>query len=79
MTLVLFFILGVLFVQTIVPFIDILLSWFGSWVEARKASHAIKINECNIRIKNMAENENPKRVLGFVSPEEETVKDDEEE
>lgn len=79
MTLVLFFILGVLFVQAIVPFIDILLSWFGSWVEARKAVHAIKINECNMRIKNMAENENPKRVIGFVSPEEETVKDDEEE
>ena len=79
MTLVLFFILGVLFIQAIVPFIDILLSWFGSWVEARKAVHTIKINECNMRIKNMAENENPKRVIGFVSPEEETVKDDEEE
>jgi hypothetical protein len=79
LTLVLFFILGILFVQAIIPFIDILISWFGSWVEARKAVHAIKINECNIRIKNMADDEKPKRVLGFISPEEETVKDDEKE
>ena len=29
--------------------------------------------------KNMADDEKPKRVLGFISPEEETVKDDEKE
>ena len=32
-----------------------------------------------MRIKNMADDEKPKRVLGFISPEEETVKDDEKE
>lgn len=72
----LYFILGIVFVQFILPLLDVVLSWIGVGIEAKKADLNEIINDSNIKIKqaitSAAEANIPKtRTIGFTAPAEE--------
>ena len=72
----LYFLLGILFVQFVMPLLDGLLSWILLALEASKAKLSETVNASNIKIKQAitsAEEEMfPKpRTIGFTAPAEE--------
>lgn len=81
----LYFILGILFVEIIIPILDAILNIFLAWVETKKAKYSEIVTESNIKMKRaVASIEEidmlpPKRQIGFVisAPEEQEEEDDE--
>ena len=79
----LYFILGIIFVQYIIPIFDGIIGWFLTWVEAKKAKQSEVINLANIKMRQAAasaEDDTPKRLIGFCREddyEEEEDDDDE--
>lgn len=70
----LYFILGILFVTYVIPLMDGILSWFLTWVEAKKAKQSEVINQTNIKMRQAAasaEEDPPRRPIGFRVPDEE--------
>lgn len=70
----LYFILGILFVTYVIPLLDGISSWFLTWVEAKKAKQSEVINQTNIKIRQAAasaEEDPPRRPIGFRVPDEE--------
>ena len=70
----LYFILGILFVQYAIPLIDGISSWFLTWIEAKKAKQSSIINDANIKMRQAAasaEEDPPRRAIGFCVPDEE--------
>ena len=70
----LYFILGILFVTYVIPLMDGISSWFLTWVEAKKAKQSEVINQTNIRMRQAAasaEEDPPRRPIGFRVPDEE--------
>ena len=70
----LYFILGILFVTYVIPLMDGISSWFLTWVEAKKAKQSEVINQTNIKMRQAAasaEEEPPRRPIGFRVPDEE--------
>lgn len=70
----LYFILGILFVTYVIPLLDGILSWFLTWVEAKKAKQSEVINQTNIKMRQAAasaEEDPPRRPIGFRVPDEE--------
>ena len=70
----LYFILGVLFVQIFIPIVDGISAWFLTWIEAKKVSQSSIINDANIKMRQAAtsaEQDPPRRPIGFYSPDEE--------
>ena len=47
----LYFILGILFVQFVIPLLDGIAGWFLTWVEAKKAKQSSVINDANIKMR----------------------------
>ena len=76
----LYFILGILFVQYAIPLIDGISSWFLTWIEAKKAKQSSIINDANIKMRQAAasaEEDPPHRPIGFRVPDEEEENEDE--
>lgn len=70
----LYFILGILFVTYVIPLLDGISSWFLTWVEAKKAKQSEVINQTNIKMRQAAasaEEDPPRRQIGFCVPDEE--------
>ena len=70
----LYFILGILFVTYVIPLLDGILSWFLTWVEVKKAKQSEVINQTNIKMRQAAasaEEDPPRRPIGFRVPDEE--------
>ena len=72
----LYFLLGILFIQFVMPLLDGLLSWILLLIEVSKAKLSEAVNESNIKMKQAitsAEEERyPKpRTIGFTAPAEE--------
>ena len=70
----LYFILGILFVTYVIPLLDGILSWFLTWVEAKKAKQSEVINQTNIKMRQAAasaDEDPPRRPIGFRVPDEE--------
>ena len=70
----LYFILGILFVQYGIPLLDGISAWFLTWVEAKKAKQSEVINQTNIKMRQAAasaEEDPPRRPIGFRVPDEE--------
>lgn len=70
----LYFILGILFVTYAIPLMDGISAWFLTWVEAKKAKQSEVINQTNIRMRQAAasaEEDPPRRPIGFRVPDEE--------
>ena len=70
----LYFILGILFVTYVIPLMDGISSWFLTWVEAKKAKQSEVINQTNIKMRQAAasaEEDPPRRPIGFRVPDEE--------
>ena len=70
----LYFILGILFVTYVIPLLDGISSWFLTWVEAKKAKQSGVINQTNIKMRQAAasaEEDPPRRPIGFRVPDEE--------
>lgn len=76
----LFFILGILFVQYFIPLVDGFVAWLLTWVEAKKAKQSEVVNQTNINMRQAAEAANelpPRRIIGFATPENDEEEDDE--
>lgn len=76
----LYFILGIIFVTYIIPLLDGISAWFLTWVEAKKAKQSEIINLTNIKMRQAAtsaEEDSPKRLIGFRMPDEEEEYEDE--
>jgi hypothetical protein len=70
----LFFILGILFVQYGIPLFDGISSWFLTWIEAKKSRLSEVINQTNINMRQAAasaDQDPPKRRIGFCVPDQE--------
>ena len=70
----LYFILGILFVTYVIPLMDGISSWFLTWVEAKKAKQSEVIHQTNIKMRQAAasaEEDPPRRPIGFRVPDEE--------
>ena len=70
----LYFILGILFVTYVIPLMDGISSWFLTWVEAKKAKQSEVINQTNIKMRQAAasaEEDPPRKPIGFRVPDEE--------
>lgn len=76
----LYFILGILFVQVFIPIIDGISAWFLTWVEAKKAKQSSIINDANIKMRKAAasaEEDPPRRQIGFRMPDAEELEEEE--
>lgn len=76
----LYFILGILFVQYFIPLLDGLSSWFLTWIEAKKAKQSEVINLTNIKMRQAATSadpDSPKRLIGFCRDDEEDYGEEE--
>ena len=77
-----YFILGILFIQYCIPIFDGLCSWCLSWIEVQKAKQSEIVNQINITMHQAAasaEEGSQKKVFGFYSSDDnyEEEEDDE--
>lgn len=76
----LYFILGIIFVTYVIPLFDGILAWFLTWVEAKKAKQSEVINQTNIKMRQAAasaEQDPPRRLIGFCVPDSEELEEEE--
>lgn len=76
----LYFILGIIFVSYVIPLLDGISAWFLTWVEAKKAKQSSVINDANIKMRQAAasaEQDPPRRVIGFCVPDPEELEEEE--
>ena len=71
----LYFILGIIFASYLSPFLDGISALFLTWVEVQKAKMSEKISMVEIRLRRAAEEEPPRRQIGFCIPEDDDEKD----
>lgn len=77
----LYFILGFAFAVYLIPLLDGLSAWFLTWVEAKKTKQAEIINQITIKMRQTAasaEDDAPKRAIGFCCEDDYEEEDDEE-
>lgn len=78
----LYFILGIIFVTYVIPLFDGISAWFLTWVEAKKAKQSEFINQINIKMRQAAasaEEDPPRRPIGFRTPDPEESEEEENE
>lgn len=76
----LYFILGIVFVTYVIPLLDGISAWFLTWVEAKKAKQSSVINDANIKMRKAAasaEEDPPRRLIGFRVPDAEELEEEE--
>ena len=72
-----YFILGFLFAQSILPILDTLTSLIMTWIEYIKSNLSVKITKNNYKIANFQNEEiEDKHILGFQLPKEEEKYDE---
>ena len=76
-----YFILGVLFVSLFLPLIDALASLLLTMIEAAKGYFSVKVAEYNIQLKKISyqsedDEEAPKKLIGFMREDEEELNDE---
>ena len=77
----LYFILGFVFAVYLIPLLDGISAWFLTWVEAKKARQSEIINNTNIKMRQAvasAEDDSPKRLIGFCREDDYEEEEDEE-
>ena len=77
----LYFILGFIFAVYLIPLFDGISGWFLTWVEAKKAKQSEIINQANIKMRQAAasaEDDSPKRLIGFCCEDDYEEEEDEE-
>jgi hypothetical protein len=78
----LYFILGFIFAQFLIPVIDGLASWLLTWMEAKKVKQSETINCSNIKMRQLAasaEEDPPRTPIGFYVSDAEKSKEEEDE
>ena len=78
----LYFILGIVFVSYVIPLLDGISAWFLTWIEAKKAKQSSVINDANIKMRQAAasaEEDPPRRPIGFHMPDPEESEEEENE
>lgn len=78
----LYFILGILFVSYVIPLLDGLSGLLLTWMEAKKAKQSEIINLTNIKMRQAAtsaEDDTPKRLIGFCREDDYEEEDDDDE
>lgn len=73
----LYFILGVLFASYFAPLLDGVGALFLSWVELKKAQMSEKIGLIEINLRKAADEEPPRRQIGFCVSDEEVYPEEE--
>lgn len=68
-SILLYFILGILLVQIGFPLLDGLTSLLLSMLEAAKGYFSLKVAEYNTRMRALCEEEKPKNLIGFTYEE----------
>jgi hypothetical protein len=74
------FILGIVFVSYVIPLLDGISAWFLTWIEAKKAKQSSVINDANIKMRKAAasaEQDPPRRPIGFCVPSAEELEEEE--
>ena len=77
----LYFILGILFVQYGIPMLDGIIGWILTWIEAKKAKQSEVVNLANIKMRQdaaSADSDPPMRKIGFCVPDSEDYEKEEE-
>ena len=77
----LYFILGFVFAVYLIPLLDGLSALFLTWVEAKKAKQSEIINHTIIKMRQAAasaEDDSPKRLIGFCRDDDYEEEEDEE-
>lgn len=64
-----YFILGILFVQYIIPLFDSFCFWVMAWVEVKKAGYSEIINDINLKIEKANASAEKTNAIGFQLPE----------
>ena len=78
----LYFILGIIFVSYVIPLLDGISAWILTWIEAKKAEQSSVINDANIKMRQAAasaEEDSPRRPIGFRMPDSEDYDEEENE
>jgi hypothetical protein len=72
-----YFILGILFASYIAPLLDGVGALFLGWVEVRKAKMSEIISMIEIKVRKAADEEPPRRQIGFCISDEEIYPEEE--
>jgi hypothetical protein len=75
------FIASSAFAVYLIPLLDGLSAWFLTWVEAKKAKQSEIINQINVKMRQAAasaEDDSPKRLIGFCRDDDYKEEEDEE-
>lgn len=77
-----YFILGIFFIQYCIPALDGLCTWFLSWIEVKKAKQGEIVNQVNITMRQAvasAEGEPQKKIVGFYSSDDDYEEEEDDE
>ncbi len=75
----LYFILGLLFFNYVIPLLDGFSGWILTWLEAKKAKQGEIINDANIKMRQAATSaDDVKHISGFYAPDENYEEEDDE-
>ena len=77
----LYFILGILFIQYFIPLLEGISAWFLTWVEMKKTKCGEIINQSNINMRQAAasaEEDAPRRAIGFCTPDDDIEEEEDE-
>ena len=74
----LYFILGVLFIEVVIPIVEALVTLILTWIEVAKGKSSFTIAQLSADIAKINEPEEPPhRVIGFVVPSDENYEEEE--
>lgn len=81
--MLLYFILGVLFIEVGIPIIEAIVTLILTWIKVAKGSASLKITKMSADItkiqEGLEEDKTPKRLIGFQVPVAEEIYEEEEE
>lgn len=77
MNFLIYFVLGILFVEIILPILEQLSAVLVSWLEVTKGKATVHITRMNDEIQKMGLPETSTHVIGFHIPQDEEEEDDE--
>ena len=81
--MLLYFILGILFIEIGVPIVEAVVTLILTWIEAAKGSASLKIAQISADVAKIQEklekDDTSKHIIGFTMPEVEEIYEEEEE
>lgn len=76
----LYFILGILFIEVVIPVVEALVTLILTWIEVAKGKSSLKITQLSADIQKLSEPEEPPpQAIGFVVPTEEYEEEEDDE